>query len=167
MGERVAKETAVGAPAGVDRAACAVLFADVLPRIFSRLQRDLAAERGDRRLKPAHHRILHLLAERDRQLTGLARDLGMSLSTASETVDQLVRCGFAERIERAGDRRAVPLHITAAGRQTHDETVERSAASFADILESLPAEAIAGLQVGLTALDAALRAGEPGHDRRA
>ena len=61
------------------------------------------------------HAILELSFS-DSSLTALAAALDLDTSTQSRTVDGLVKAGWVERTQDAGDRRAVRLALTAAGR---------------------------------------------------
>jgi hypothetical protein len=55
--------------------------------------------------------------------------------------DRLVRKGLVRRHRARGDRRAVLVSVTTAGRQVVDEATSRRRALIAEILERLPADA--------------------------
>jgi DNA-binding MarR family transcriptional regulator len=63
-------------------------------------------------------KLLHLIALTDGHSIGeVAAFLGVSTAAASKAVDHLVRDHLVQRVEAAGDRRAVELSLTDAGRQ--------------------------------------------------
>lgn len=91
----------------------------------------------------------------------LAERLGVDPSTASRTVDALVRAGAVERMPVPGNRRAVALSITARGREMLTSLDARAEADARRVWEALPAgrrgavlEAVGTL---LDALDRAYR----------
>lgn len=78
--------------------------------------RQLAQETGCCGVTVAQCHALLELAEGERSLSALAAALDLDVSTLSRTVEGMVRCGFVDRRESAGDRRAVRLRLTDAGR---------------------------------------------------
>ncbi|NNG17313.1 MAG: MarR family transcriptional regulator [Gemmatimonadales bacterium] len=65
-----------------------------------------------------HLELLHLIALTDgHSISEVAAFLGVSSPAASKAVDQLVRDHLVRRVESTGDRRAVELSLTDAGRQ--------------------------------------------------
>lgn len=99
----------------------------------------------------------------------LAERLGVDPSTASRTVDGLVRMGAMERVPVPGNRRAVALSVTAAGAAMLASLDARAEADARRVWEALPGdrrtavlEAVATL---LDALDQAYRCCAPLQDR--
>ena len=87
----------------------------------------------------AQYRALVVLASRGpRRLVDLAEALDVAPSTAGRMCDRLVRKGLVRRHRARGDRRAVLVSVTAAGRQVVDEATGRRRALIADILARLP-----------------------------
>jgi DNA-binding MarR family transcriptional regulator len=90
----------------------------------------------------AQYRALVVLASRGPQRIGyLAEALDVAPSTAGRMCDRLVRKGLVRRHRPRGDRRAVVVSLTSAGRQIVDEATGRRRALIADILDRLPAAA--------------------------
>jgi DNA-binding MarR family transcriptional regulator len=70
------------------------------------------------RFQFAHLKLLHSTALTDgHSISDVAAFLDVSNPAASKAVDQLVRGHLVRRVEAAGDRRAVELSVTDAGRQ--------------------------------------------------
>jgi len=90
----------------------------------------------------AQYRALVVLASRGPQRIGdLAEALDVAPSTAGRMCDRLVRKGLVRRHRARGDRRAVVVSVTTAGRQVVDEATRRRRTLIAEILERLPADA--------------------------
>jgi DNA-binding MarR family transcriptional regulator len=88
----------------------------------------------------AQYRALVVLASRGPQrMVDLAEALDVAPSTAGRMCDRLVRKGLVRRHRARGDRRAVLVSVTPAGRQVVDEATRRRRALIADILDRLPA----------------------------
>jgi DNA-binding MarR family transcriptional regulator len=87
----------------------------------------------------AQYRALVVLASRGPQrMVDLAEALDVAPSTAGRMCDRLVRKGLVRRHRARGDRRAVLVSVTPAGRQVVDEATRRRRALIADILGRLP-----------------------------
>lgn len=90
----------------------------------------------------AQYRALVVLTSRGPQrMVDLAEALDVAPSTAGRMCDRLVRKGLVRRHRARGDRRAVLVSITAAGRHVVDEATSRRRALITDILGRLPAAA--------------------------
>ena len=90
----------------------------------------------------AQYRALVVLASRGpRRLVDLAGALDVAPSTAGRMCDRLARKGLVRRHRARGDRRAVLVTVTPAGRQVVDEATGRRRALIADILTRLPVPA--------------------------
>jgi DNA-binding MarR family transcriptional regulator len=87
----------------------------------------------------AQYRALVVLASRGPQrMVDLAGALDVAPSTAGRMCDRLVRNGLIRRHRARGDRRAVLVSLTPAGRRVVDEATARRRALIADILARLP-----------------------------
>jgi DNA-binding MarR family transcriptional regulator len=87
----------------------------------------------------AQYRALVVLASRGPQrMVDLAGALDVAPSTAGRMCDRLVRKGLIRRHRARGDRRAVLVSVTTAGRRVVDEATARRRALIADILAELP-----------------------------
>jgi DNA-binding MarR family transcriptional regulator len=90
----------------------------------------------------AQYRALVVLASLGpRRIVDLAEALDVTPSTAGRMCDRLVRKGLARRHRARGDRRAVLVSVTPAGRKVVDEATGRRRALIAEILGRLPAGA--------------------------
>jgi len=90
----------------------------------------------------AQYRALVVLASRGpRRIVDLAEALDVAPSTAGRMCDRLVSKGLVRRHRARGDRRAVLVSVTPAGRQVVDEATSRRRALIAEILERLPVAA--------------------------
>ncbi len=88
---------------------------------FPDIMRSLAPRRpvtdGAMELTIAQMRALHVVEDSGVCTMGkLARELGISLSSATGLADRLVERGFAEREAAANDRRVVRLRLAPAGK---------------------------------------------------
>jgi DNA-binding MarR family transcriptional regulator len=104
--------------------------ADILVQL-SRLVQGAFARIADRHdLTPVQGRLLCVLAQGPRGMTELARCCGVEKAALTGLVDRAERRGLAERAPVPGDRRALNVTLTEAGR--------RSAAAFhADVTAEL------------------------------
>jgi DNA-binding MarR family transcriptional regulator len=100
----------------------------------------------------AQYRSLVVLASRGPQrLVDLAAALGVAPSTAGRMCDRLTRKGLIRRHRARGDRRAVLVSITSAGREVVDQATSRRRALIAEILTVLPPEQQQEVAVALRA----------------
>jgi DNA-binding MarR family transcriptional regulator len=87
----------------------------------------------------AQYRALVVLASRGpRRMADVAEALDVAPSTAGRMCDRLVRKGLVRRHRARGDRRAVLVSVSLAGRQVVDEATRRRRALIAEILGRLP-----------------------------
>jgi len=85
-------------------------------------------------------RVLAILRDRDRvRITALAQHLGLEKSTMTGLVDRGVRRGLLERTASAGDRRAVDVLLTRAGRDLAERLHEAAATSMTGMAQGLSA----------------------------
>jgi DNA-binding MarR family transcriptional regulator len=106
-------------------------------------------------------RLLKRLAAGVRLTRELAADLDMTAATISAAIDGLVRRGLVERLAPAGDRRAVPLVATEAGRVVWQAALQRQHEALAAVVEELSPAQRRGLQVALRGLTRALGGATP------
>src|SRR5947199_8007139 len=92
-------------------------------RTIARLSRIL--ERACTDLSLPQYRLLAMVADADERASALAGRLTLSKPTITAAVDGLVERGLVTRGDVAGDRRAVRITITAAGRRAL-QAAERS-----------------------------------------
>jgi DNA-binding MarR family transcriptional regulator len=101
--------------------------------------RSLAAA-GDEVTLPQYRALVVLAARGPQGTAELAAALAVNPSTATRMCDRLVRKGLVRRHRLAGDRRAVRIALTAAGRDMVTEVSQRRRAELARLLGALPAE---------------------------
>jgi len=90
---------------------------ELYPRIFFACHARHRRDPQSRRRISAHQGSIldHLDAVAPTSLTGLARHMGVTLSTMSLAVDRLERLGYVRRTRDADDGRRVNLRLTPAG----------------------------------------------------
>lgn len=132
---------------------------DGLAESIARLRRSL--RRGARVADPANQlavaqlELLSALAERPGTRPGeLARLLNMRPNTATTIVNALASQGMIDRATPDGDRRAVELTVTDAGRQAVHAWQATNAAVLHLALSTLPASQRRALAAAVPALDA-------------
>lgn len=96
--------------------------ADVLVQVSRLVQGAFARIADLHKLTPLQGRLLCVLAQGPRGMTELARCCGVEKAALTGLVDRAERRGLAERTPVPGDRRALRVTLTEAGR--------RSAAAF-------------------------------------
>jgi len=102
-----------------------------------RLHASLHPELG-RKLTPSKLRALDLLAEQGGLRIGeLADRVGVDDTTATRLVDRLEELGLAERRGEDGDRRAILVGLTTAGKELVLGVAAQRQQFFADILGTL------------------------------
>ncbi len=128
---------------------------EVLPGIF-RLLAQAAARPGQEPLTLTQFRLLWHL-EHGRQLTSeLAAVLGVTPTTVSVAIDGLVRRGLVERQMCAGDRRTVPLAVTAGGHAAVRAAQRRQERALQELAATLEPEERKALATGIAAIARAM-----------
>ncbi len=93
------------------------------------------------RLSLTEFRMLKRLTGRFQRARELAADLDISSATVSAAVENLVSRGYVWRQERGGDRRSVPLAVTAEGLVVFESARQRQHQALRALIEELqPAE---------------------------
>ena len=95
---------------------------------------------GDEVTLPQYRALVVLAASGPQGTAELAAALAVNPSTATRMCDRLVRKGLVRRQRQSGDRRAVRITLTAAGRDMVTEVSQRRRAELARLLGALPAE---------------------------
>lgn len=113
----------------------------------------LAATLADLDLTASEINALANLADgRERTVSELGAAVGSRPSTLTSVLDRLERRGHLTRGPRAGDRRAVAITLTPAGRRTAARAREAIADLERRALGGLSPEEVAGLRTALQAL---------------
>lgn len=139
---------------------------DVLTRLARALARTMANQECGALTLP-QYRLLKRLTTRSYLVGELASELEVTPATASVAIDGLVRRDLVERLTRSGDRRAVSIQPTPAGRAVLDAARIRQQGTLDGILALLDESERQNLMIGLVALDRALDAMSEAEDTRA
>jgi DNA-binding MarR family transcriptional regulator len=83
------------------------------------------------------YRILALMVGGEERASHLAGQLELAKPTVSATIDTLVEHGLVERASVEGDRRAVRLSITPAGRKAFKATEESMRTRLDEVLRNV------------------------------
>jgi DNA-binding MarR family transcriptional regulator len=95
-------------------------------------------ESGEVVTLPQYRTLVVLSDGGARRLADLADALGVSPSTATRMCDRLVRKGLISRTRDELDRREVNLEVTAAGRTTVMDVINRRRSDVCALLTSIP-----------------------------
>jgi DNA-binding MarR family transcriptional regulator len=87
----------------------------------------------------------------------VAEHLGVARSTASATVDRLVRRKLVSRTTHPAERRSVVLRLTPIGAEHLQQAREAASARMAKVLAGLPAADLLQVTQGLTLLGSAFK----------
>lgn len=97
-------------------------------------------------------RVLFILADRDGvNLSGLARELGSLLSSASRLCDRLEAAGLIVRESGRQSRREITIRLSPDGRDLLDRVRRHRRTELEKVLTAMPSAARADLLTGLTA----------------
>jgi DNA-binding MarR family transcriptional regulator len=130
-----------------------------LEQLFSLLARtDAGADAGPALTSTQRVVLIELVSAGPLRLGALAARIGASDPTASRAVAGMVSAGVVERNADPGDRRAVLVAATPAGRAWVERRREEVAAALARALERMPADGEARLVSLLGSLNDELRA---------
>jgi DNA-binding MarR family transcriptional regulator len=116
--QRPADEGAVAPPAGLDQSRLTHLVGYAASRASIELKKSFARNLGPLGLKAVEFSILVLVAsnsEVNQKQLGVALDV--SAPNMAITLDRMVERGWVERVRSTRDRRAMLIHLTAAGRE--------------------------------------------------
>ncbi|MEU1039847.1 MarR family transcriptional regulator [Streptomyces sp. NPDC005907] len=146
--------------AGDGAEAVALGIADAVERLTTLWS--AAVQQSPLRLSMHQLRALHSLAAAPGvNLTALAEQLGLGLSTASRLCDRLEAAGLLERTHHPFRRREVRLSLTARGQHVLDGVTRRRTAALAAALYGMSQADRAALNRGMQAFLAAERGGGP------
>ncbi len=137
-----------------------LLFKQVMRRLWVLDPDDPVSE-----LPVAQLRVLTVLRQHSRTLTGLARELGSTTSAATQIADRLERAGLVERLPEGSDRRCKTLQLTSEGsallQRREDKRALRSAEALERMGEERSQELFRSLQELLQAAEALPFGSEP------
>ena len=113
-------------------------LADLVMRLARTQRRRFREALAPWDLSPHHARALRVVCSRDGvRLSELAEALHIAPRSATEVADGLQERGLLERAADPGDRRAVVLRPTAAGRRVQQEVDDARAADAEDLFGQL------------------------------
>ncbi len=84
--------------------------------------------------------LLHLHYRGPREVMACGELLQLSPAGASQMIERLVQGGLVQRSETPDDRRVRLVHLTAAGRQVVEESIQAQQGWLAPLLAALTAE---------------------------
>jgi DNA-binding MarR family transcriptional regulator len=143
----------VQAPDETSAEAAAQSLVGLLPTIYRAIVAAMHDAPHTAGMTLAQFRVVTRLSERDYRATELAAALEVGAATLTVTADSLVRRGLIERIrELPGDRRAVVLRLTPAGRTLHRALETRAVAAMSCWLERVSPSERTALACGLDGL---------------
>jgi DNA-binding MarR family transcriptional regulator len=96
------------------------------------------ASAGDEVTLPQYRALVVLAARGPQGTAELAAALAVTPSTVTRLCDRLVRKGLVRRHRQAGDRRAVRIALTGAGRDLVAEVTRRRRTELGRLLGALP-----------------------------
>lgn len=114
----VVDEAVIAPPAGLDQSRLTHLVGYAASRASIELKKSFARHLGPLGLKAVEFSILVLVAanpEVNQKQLGQALDV--SAPNMAITLDRMVERGWVERVRSTRDRRAMLIHLTAAGRE--------------------------------------------------
>lgn len=103
-------------------------------------------------------RVIFLLSFKGSVSPGeVAESFGVPKANVTSVIDRLVGKGLISRQENPGDRRSYILSLTEEGKSRVERLREIGAARIKRVLEKMPDEALASLQMGLESLSTELK----------
>ena len=122
----------------------AAIASDAILEALGRLLRQLTRATGGAEDVPAmtatqRIALIELGYEGPLRLNDLAQRMGTSAPTASRAVDALESLGLVTRTPEPGDRRALRLELSEAGRTMRDDRIHRATTAFGPALQALSA----------------------------
>lgn len=125
--------------------------ADLMPRIVGRLF-ELCEDDPAHELPVGQLRVCGLLRTGPKSMSTLSRELGVSLSAATQIADRLEKSGFVERTCEHSDRRVKCLRLTSLGEQMMSARRDRRVVRVAKALASVSPESRDEIVAALSAL---------------
>jgi DNA-binding MarR family transcriptional regulator len=142
---------------GVTPDLCAREVMETVPSVMHFIRAEMRSRRAPS-LSVPQFRVLTFLSRRPgAPLSSVAEHLGVARSTASATVDRLVRRKLVKRTTHPEERRSVVLTLTHAGTQHLQQAREATVARMAKVLAGLPPADLHQVARGLLLLGGAFR----------
>lgn len=110
--------------------------------------------------------LMHLHHRGPREVMACGELLQLSPAGASQMIERLVQAGLVQRGETPGDRRVRLVHLTEAGRQVVEESIDAQQEWLQPLLAALTAEQCAAVSETLRVLTAQAILLEPHQSHR-
>jgi DNA-binding MarR family transcriptional regulator len=136
---------------------CAREVMETVPLVMRFIRMEMRSRRAPSLSLPQFRVLTFLSRKPGVPLSSVAEHLGVSRSTASATVDRLVRRKLVRRTTHPEERRSVVLTLTPAGAEHLQQAREAASARMAKVLAGLPAADLLQVMKGLTLLGSAFR----------
>ena len=131
---------------------CAREAMETVPLVMRFIRTEMRSRRAPS-LSVPQFRVLTFLSHRPgAPLSSVAEHLGVARSTASATVDRLVRRQLVQRKTHPEERRSVVLTLTATGMQHLQQVRDAASTRMAKVLAGLSAADLLQVSQGLTLL---------------
>jgi len=128
-------------------AAIVELMPKAMRRLFALDQDDPTAE-----LPVAQLRVCGILRDGPHTVSELSRELGVSLSAATQLAGRLEKSGLAERVHEQRDRRVRSLRLTEHGERVMRRRTDKRTARAAQVLAGMEPQCRAAVVRALRAL---------------
>jgi DNA-binding MarR family transcriptional regulator len=136
---------------------CAREVMETVPLVMRFIRTEMRSRRAPS-LSVPQFRVLTFLSHRPgAPLSSVAEHLGVARSTASATVDRLVRRQLVQRKTHPEERRSVVLTLTATGVQHLQQVRDAASTRMAKVLAGLSAADLLQVSQGLSLLGSAFK----------
>jgi DNA-binding MarR family transcriptional regulator len=136
---------------------CAREVMEIAPLVMRFIRTEMRSRRAPSLSVPQFRVLTFLSGRPGAPLSSVATHLGVARSTASATVDRLVRRQLVSRMTHPEERRSVVLTLTPTGAQHLQRAREAASARMAKVLAGLPAADLLQVTQGLALLGNAFR----------
>ena len=136
---------------------CAREVMETVPLVMRFIRKEMRSRRAPSLSVPQFRVLTFLSHEPGAPLSSVAEHLGVTRSTASATVDRLVRRQLVSRTVHPQERRCVVLTLTTAGAQHLQQARDDSCAHIAQVLAGLSAADLLQVTEGLALLGKACK----------
>ena len=131
---------------------CAREVMETVPLVMRFIRTEMRSHRAALLSVPQFRVLTFLSRQPGAPLSSVAEHLGVARSTASATVDRLVRRKLVSRTTHPEERRSVVLRLTTTGQQHLQQAREEASTRIAKVLAGLSAADLFRISQGLTLL---------------
>jgi DNA-binding MarR family transcriptional regulator len=136
---------------------CAREVMETIPLVMRFIRTEMRSHRAPSLSVPQFRVLTFLSRQPGAPLSSVAEHLGVARSTASATVDRLVRRKLVSRTTHPEERRSVVLRLTAAGVQHLQQVREEASTRMAKVLAGLSEADLLQVSQGLRLLGSAFK----------